>query len=241
MSSDRPVCLVTGGSSGIGLATAIRFARENYNLVICGRDRTKLQAAQAEIVAHRVMCEPVLFDMADGAPRAGDVAQMAIENFGRIDVLVNNAACAPFAPFQELTSEQFEQTVDLNIRAAFYLTQRAWILMRSAMASGQQSRGVIINISSMAALDPFPGFSIYGASKSWIDLITQALAVEGKECGIQTFSVRPGAVETPLLRTLFPDFPDADTIQPADVAELIWGLCQPSMAYCSGQAISVKV
>ena len=73
----------------------------------------------------------------------------------------------------------------------------------------RQSGGTIVNISSMAAVDPFPGFSVYGATKAWVELFTKAIAEEGRADGILAFSLRLGAVETPMLRGLFPDFPKA--------------------------------
>lgn len=233
-SKDRPVCLVTGGSSGIGLATAIKFASENFNIVICGRDREKLENAQASIIAHRVMCEPVTFDLDQGAERAGEIANFALENFGRIDVLVNNAGVAPLASFEDFSVEEFERSINVNIRSVFYLTQRVWRTM------SEKNSGTIVNVSSMAAVDPFPGFSAYGASKAWVDLMTRALADEGKDKSLRVFSVRPGAVETPLLRSLFPDFPAEQAVGPNEIAEVVWRLCQPDMQYCSGQSIVIK-
>jgi len=125
----------------------------------------------------------------------------SLEHFGRIDVLVNNAGVAPLSPFGAITEESFEQLININVRSGFYLTQLAWNTMV------KQGGGTIVNISSLSAVDPFVGFSTYGASKAWLDLLTHSLAQEGKDLNIRVCSVRPGAVETPLLRGLFPDFP----------------------------------
>ena len=103
----------------------------------------------------------------------------------------------------------------------------------------ESNAGTIINISSLSAIDPFPGFSLYGASKSWLDLMTLALAAEGKESNIRVCSIRPGAVETPMLRGLFPDFPSEQCVQPADIAEVIWGCVNDPATYPSGQAFPV--
>lgn len=153
--------------------------------------------------------------------------------FGRIDILVNNAGYAPLAPFEEIEFETFDQVCNINIRSVFGATQSAWKKML------KQGRGVVINISSLAAVDPFPGFSIYGASKAWIDLFTVALAAEGAEKGIRVVSIRPGAVETPMLRGLFPDFPADQCVSPADVAEKIWGCVNEPDKFVSGQAYEV--
>ena len=98
----------------------------------------------------------------------------------------------------------------------------------------RDAAATIVNVSSLSAIDPFPGFSLYGASKAWVDLLTEALATEGKECGIRVCSVRPGAVETPLLRGLFPDFPSDQCVSPDAVAEIILGCVASPEKFPSG-------
>ena len=115
------------------------------------------------------------------------------------------------------------------------MTQVAWKWMM------RQGRGVVVNISSLAAVDPFPGFSLYGASKAWLDLLTVALAAEGAEHGIRVYSIRPGAVETPLLRNLFPDFPADQCVSPHDVARQVWKCVDLPEKFASGSAFDVSV
>jgi 3-oxoacyl-[acyl-carrier protein] reductase len=103
-----------------------------------------------------------------------------------------------------------------------------------------QGGGVLVNVSSMASVDPFRGFSIYGASKAWVNLFTQAIAEEGRPLGIRAFAVAPGAVETQMLRANFPDIPRDRTLEPADVAAVILSLCDERMRHCSGQTIFVR-
>ncbi len=234
--STRPVCMITGGSSGIGLATARKFAAMDYDIAICGRNADRLAEALEEISTLQQddarQCLGSELDLS--TPEAAtEFAKHTLTNFGRVDVLVNNAATAPLAPFEEITSEVFESNINTNIRSVFYLTQAIWKQMKESNA------GTIINISSLSAVDPFPGFSLYGASKSWLDLMTLALAAEGKESNIRVCSIRPGAVETPMLRGLFPDFPWEQCVQPADIAEVIWGCVNDPATYPSGQAFPV--
>jgi NAD(P)-dependent dehydrogenase (short-subunit alcohol dehydrogenase family) len=230
------VCLITGGSSGIGLATARLFASKGYDLAICGRREGKLNEAKQAIrdACHdsAVECMAIVADM-DDVKQARSVAEQAIERFRRIDVLVNNAARAPLAPFEEITADEFESTINTNIRSLFYLTQIAWKSMKS------QHGGTVVNISSLSAVDPFPGFSLYGACKSWLDIMTLALAEEGKSDGVRVCSVRPGAVETPMLRGLFPEFPAEQCVQPSDIANVVWGCVNEPESYPSGQAFPV--
>lgn len=230
-----PCCLITGGSAGIGLATAKQFAAQGYDILICGRDANRLDAALDEI--QNVCKGPrtlITVECDLSQPGSAEVlAETAIEKLGRVDVLVNNAGLAPLAMLDEMTDEQFESTLQVNVRSVFYLTRSIWKHMKA------EGRGVLVNVSSLAAIDPFPGFSMYGATKAWIDLMTTALASEGAEHGIRTYSVRPGAVETQLLRRLFPDFPAEQCVSPDDVAQQIWNCVAQPEQFTSGQPYAV--
>ena len=232
--STSPVCLITGGSSGIGLATARQFARNGYDISICGRREAKLADAKQEILSagDGIQCLTLHADLTD-VEQARNVADETIASFGRVDVLVNNASDAPLAPFEDISAEVFESTINVSIRSLFYFTQVVWKQMK------QQGQGVIVNISSMSAVDPFPGFSLYGACKAWMDLMTHALAGEGKEAGVRVCSIRPGAVETPLLRGLFPDFPAEQCVQPDEIANVAWACVVDPEKYPSGDAFPV--
>lgn len=210
--------MITGGSSGIGLATAKRFAAEGYHVAICGRSLKKLEAAKTQIDAcftSDASCHAISVDLSDVASTKR-VGEEMLSIFGRVDVLINNASMAPMSDFEAIEPDVFESTTNVNIRSVFYLTQIAWRAMKA------QGSGTVVNISSMAAVDPFPGFNLYGASKAWIELLTSALAVEGKEDGLRVCAVRPGAVETPMLRGLFPDFPADQCVQPEEIANQVW-------------------
>ena len=233
----KPVCLVTGGTDGVGLATARHFAAAGYRIAACGRDQQRLASAQAEFEKGDVDCLFVQADLSDTKQAIG-LGEKAIEKFGRVDVLVNCAAAAPLAAFDEVTEETFENAINLNVRSVFYLTQTIWRKMKQ-QESGEQGRGVVINISSLAAVDPFPGFSVYGSTKAWIDLMTLALSAEGKDHDIRVYSIRPGAVETKLLRGLFPDFPADQCVQPSDVAQLALKMVTKPDGYESGKAYNV--
>lgn len=232
----EPVCLITGGSSGIGLATARKFYESGYRVSICGRSQERLDQASELISGHTLVDSKQLLTVVadlDEPGQAKAFAEESLEHFGRIDVLINNAGVAPLSPFGAITEDSFEQLINVNVRSNFYLTQLAWNTMV------KQRGGTIINVSSLAAVDPFVGFSTYGASKAWMDLLTHSLAQEGKSLNIRVCSVRPGAVETPLLRGLFPDFPVEQCVSPEAVAALVWKCVDLPDDYPSGSAFPI--
>ncbi len=237
MTSPAPVCVITGGSSGIGLATARYFAARGHGVAFCGRHPQRVEFAQAEVAAAAGSPARVLSLVMDIRSTSGcrELVTEAHRHFGRVDILINNAGVATLAPISDLTDEMLSEVADTNQRAVFATTRSVWPIMRA------QSGGTIVNISSLAAVDPFPGFSLYGASKAWVELFTKATADEGRGIGIRAFAVRLGAVDTPLLRGLFPDFPSADTLSAEDVAEFIYFLtAQPALRFASGSAITFK-
>lgn len=227
------VCVIIGASRGIGLATALRFTRNGYAIVAVARGEADLNAAARQITSAGGECEPVAADIGDesGARRA---INAALKTYGRIDILVNNAGAAPLAAIGEMSPDDFEHAVAVNIAGVFHTTRAAWPTMI------KQGGGVIVNVSSRASVDPFPGFAVYGACKAWVNLFTQAIADEGKPHGIRAFAVAPGGVETGMFRNLFPDFPAENVLQPNDVADIIEAVCDPRMNYASGQTVFVS-
>jgi len=235
MNEKTLTAIVTGGSSGIGLAAATLFFQSGYRVALCGRDAEKLDEAKRRILAIDNRPDDLASFVADlGEPEMMPLfADWALKFLGSAKVLVNNAAFAPMEKFESIDAKQFESLVNVNVRSVFYLTQAIW---RQMISSGG---GTIVNISSLSAVDPFPGFSLYGASKAWMDLMTMALAAEGQEHNIRVCSIRPGAVETPLLRGLFPDFPAEQCVSPQRVAKMVLGCVEEPQKYPSGQFFPV--
>lgn len=226
--------LITGASGGVGGATAKLFASNGWNVFATGRNEERLRQIVSDIESEGYSGNVSFFAMELADPNAGhEIVQEAVKVFGRVDTVVHAAAVAVQGPFAEITPEQFDKTVDLNLRGTYFLLQAAF---RQMMGQGG---GTIVSISSLAAIDPFTGFSAYGSSKAWLDLLTRAIADEGRQHGIRAFTIRPGAIETSMLRGLFPDFPAEQAVSPEIIAEVAWSLCGHTWKYSSGQAINV--
>ena len=228
-----PVCLITGGSDGIGLATARQFCEADYRVAICGRSTERLENARQSL--EEISGKGIIAIQADiSAPdQAVELVRETIDRLGRIDVLVNNAGTAPLATIEATGDKMLDEVIDTNVRAPFVLIRSVWPHLKANRG------GTIVNISSMAAVDPFPGFSIYGASKAWLELLTRALAAEGVDDNIRVCAVRPGAVETSLLRGLFPDFPAEQCVTPQRIAEAVWRCVAEPINCPSGETFQI--
>jgi len=228
----QPVCLVTGASRGIGFAIADRMSQRGYAIVAVARNELDLNAAMERL---RRTGATVIGVSADVATTAGcDAAvRAALEKFGHIDGLVNNAGAAPLGKIPDFTDAQFEQCIAANVAGVFRMTRAAWPHLARA-------GGTIVNISSVASVDPFPGFAVYGASKTWVNAFTSAAATEGRASKIRVFAVGPGAVETQMLRQHFPDFPADATLAPDEVAAAVARCFDFEMDDKIGQVIFVK-
>lgn len=227
------VTVITGASRGIGLATARRMAAGGGALLLAARDVQALHAAAEAVAAIGVRVETAALDVGTSAG-ARQLIATAVERLGRVDFLVNNAGYAPVAPIESMSDGEFERVFAVNCGAVFHATRAAWPAFRA------QGGGAIVNVSSVASVDPFAGFAAYGAAKAWVNLFTKATADEGRPHNIRAYAVAPGAVETAMLRGSFPDFPAAQTLDPDDVAAVIEACCGGALRYSSGQTIFVR-
>ncbi len=227
------VVVVTGGGRGIGRAVCRRFAADGAQVVAASRSETELAQTRGLIEASGGRCDVQPTDVCQ-ADDLGALVESTVARWGRLDVLVQCAGVAPLGTIEEFDPSLFETILAVNVTAVYRGCRAVWPVMR------KQGGGVIVNISSVASVDPFPGFAAYGASKAWINGWTRALADEGRPSGIRVFAVAPGAVETRMLRDAFPDFPKDQALQPADVAEVVHAMAQPACQYVTGQTIFLK-
>lgn len=230
--NDR-VVVVTGGGRGIGRAVCARFGSAGAQVVAASRSREELAETCRVVEAAGGRCHACRTDVADES-QIDALIDETVERFGSVHVLVNAAGVAPCEGILDLDPEVFESMQAVNVGAIYHLTRRVWPLMAA------RKSGVIISISSMASLDPFPGLAAYGASKAWVNAWTRGLAEEGRSLGIGVFAVAPGAVETKMLRDAFPDFPANQTMTPDQVAEMVFTLAQPQSRFASGQTVFIR-
>ena len=233
---NEPVAIITGAGSGIGRALALKMADLGHRLVLVGRTEAKLKQAAEVIGAVAARVEPVVLagDVRDAAFCHRVVSESA-RQFGHVDVLANVAGAAPRCPIEQITPELWRETVDTNLSAIVNLTAAVWPIFQ------RRRRGTVVNISSMAAIDPLPGFAAYGAAKAGVNLFTLVTAREGAEFGVKAVCIAPGAVETPMLRGLFThdDFPADQCLAPEEVAQTVVDCLTGRRSYESGTTITV--
>ena len=226
---DRPVAIITGAGLGIGRATAIELRRREYELVLVARTETDLRETEKRAGASALI---IPADVSD--PDAVDrLVSRTLERFGRVDALVHAAGVAPRLSIEETTPQRWREVLDVNLSAAMYLARAVWPTFRKRRA------GVIVNVSSFSARDPFPGLAAYAAAKGGINLLGLALAREGAELGIRVHIVAPAAVETSMFRKLVraDQYPTEKTLAPEDVAHVIGQCVAGDLRYSSGEVI----
>ena len=185
------VALVTGGSRGIGLATALALRAEGADVAICGRSETSLNRAGARIAQSpgRGLVSTVVADVRrhDEAER---LMRTVVEELCSLDILVNNAGVGRFAPMPDLSVEAWVETMETNLSGVFYCCRAA--------IPGMQSRGGgwIVNVSSLAGKHPFAGGAAYCASKAGLNALTESLMQDVRGDGIRVSCVLPGSVNT---------------------------------------------
>ncbi|MGA7293827.1 MAG: SDR family oxidoreductase [Terriglobales bacterium] len=182
--------LVTGGTSGIGRATANKLAQLGIHVLVVGRNAERGKNAVDEIRAAGGKADFIASDLRD-ATSARDVAKKALElGNGHVDILINNAGIYPFGPTHEMTEEQFDRVFSINVKVPYFLAAELAPLM------AKRGKGAIVNLSTMAADFGAPGMSLYGSSKAAINLLTKAWAAEYGPRGVRVNAVSPGPTRT---------------------------------------------
>lgn len=193
LSLEGKVALITGGSKGIGRATALAYAENGADVAIASRGKEELEATAKEVEAYgrRVVAIPTNIGNEDELRALYDQTVSAL---GGVDILVNNAAVAKEQPLKEITLKDFEFGMRLNVASALLLSQ----LCRKSMK--QRGGGVIINVASDDVLRPSPGIGIYSTTKAALVHLTTHMAAEWGADGIRVLAISPGLVRTHMAR-----------------------------------------
>ena len=207
--------LVTGGSSGIGLAIARMLGSEGYGITLSARRPEKLEGAAAELRDEGFEVEAVPANMADEADLQS-LLERHKERFGRLDVLVNNAGVGIGGPFAEAETKKVDMQIAVNLRAVYLLTRDAIPLLKEAGA--EHGKALIVNTASIAGKHGQGWLSAYSATKAGVVGLSQALYKEHAGDGIQTTALCPGFVATAMTDWIEGQVPKDQMIQPDDVA-----------------------
>jgi NAD(P)-dependent dehydrogenase (short-subunit alcohol dehydrogenase family) len=198
--------LVTGGSSGIGLAIARMLRDEGFELTLAARRREKVEAAAAELEALAV---PADLAREEDCRRVVDGHR---ERHGRLDVLVNSAGVGIGGPIDELPTTHLDLQLDVNLRGLMLVTAAALPLLR-------QTGGLVVNLASIAGTTGTPMLPVYGAAKAAVIQFTQTINRGEQEHGVRATAISPGFVDTPM--TDFRPVPKEEMIRPEDCAEIV--------------------
>jgi len=233
------VVIVTGAGSGIGAGTAQRFSDEGANVVLAGRTREKLQRVASALPAARTHVH------ATDVRLLSDVANLvaaALERFGRLDVLVNNAGVAPTGPVDEVGIDAWNDVIATDLTGVFHCT-------REALPHLKATRGAIVNVSSVSGIGGDWGMSFYNAAKGAVTNFTRACAMDFGPAGVRVNAVCPSLTRTDLTKDMFADaalidrfrerIPLGRPAEPADIAAVIAFLASDDARFVTGVNLPV--
>lgn len=237
MRFSKKTVIITGGGGGIGLAIAQRFNAEGANIVLADINMDQLQKAGTQIPP-RDNSKPLLFQCdVSQEKQVQSAVTTAIDHFGTIDIVVNNAGLMIFKKLEEHTAEDWLRILNVDLLGAFYFTKYAFLNMKNG--------GSIINISSIHAIETTPMVSSYAAAKAALLSLTRSSAIEGKEKGIRVNAILPGAIDTPMLwqnpniKAGLEQVSKDSVGKPEDIASVAAFLASEDAAFVQGAMIEV--
>jgi len=237
---DGKVVIVTGGSSGIGRATAIAFAREGAKVVIAARRVTEGEETVKRIVEAGGEAIFVQTDVTQ-AKEVQALVDRTLERYGRLDAAFNNAGSGKGIRLVDLTEDEWEQEIAVNLKSV-------WLCLKYQIPAMLKSgKGAIVNMASQGAILGVPNYTAYGAAKGGAAALTRAAAAEYAAEGIRINAISPGAVETELwanapagmIEQVAAGIPMQRVGQPQDIAETVIWLCSDAAGFITGQNIAI--
>ncbi len=238
--SAQKIAIVTGGASGLGYAIVQKFVQSGIRTIVIGRDEKKLNTAKE---AFGELCSCISYDLSN-LQRISELVNSIVSEHGKVDILVNNAGINMKKPFMEVSDEDFEKIMLTNVTAVFALSREV------VKAMLPQRQGSIVNISSMASQYGIPKVIAYTASKSAIEGMTRAMAVELSPEGIRVNCVAPGFIATDMSAKALDNDPERKNKvlsrtpmgklgTPADIAEAVYFYATAGAKYVTGTVLPV--
>ncbi len=235
----QKIIVVTGAGSGIGAATARRFAREGASVVLVGRRKEKLQEVAASLQGDRHLVHPTDISCAD---RVEELAKAVLEHYGKVDVLVNNGGVAASGKVHEASLEDWQKVMSIDVNGVFYCC-------RYFMPALIASRGSIVNLSSVSGLGGDWGMSFYNAAKGAITNFTRSLAMDHGRDGVRVNAVCPTLTftemtgdmkeDTQLMEKFMERIPLGRGGEPEDIADVIAFLASEDARFITGVNLPV--
>jgi NAD(P)-dependent dehydrogenase (short-subunit alcohol dehydrogenase family) len=229
------VAVVTGASSGIGEACAIAFVEKGAKVVLAARRAERLSALVGRLESMGGEALAVTTDVTSESD-VDNLFARAVERFGTVDVLINNAGIADSTPVDEMPLELWHQVIETNLTSAFLCSRAAFRVMKG------KGRGRILNIGSISARVPRQNSPAYAASKWGLDGLTRSLAIDGREFNIAASIFHPGIVATEIAPGAV-KLPDDLTADPKDIADVIIHMCDipDHLNFYEGMVVQNKI
>jgi NAD(P)-dependent dehydrogenase (short-subunit alcohol dehydrogenase family) len=232
------VAIVTGAAGGIGAAIAARLAAEGASVVIADLNRDSAEAKAREIArSTRGQAAGVACDVGD-ENQVQDCVKAALDRFGRLDVIVNNAGLMTFKPLSQWTGDDWLKVLRVDLLGAAFFTRQAFLHMA-------KKGGAIVNIASVHAVETSANAAPYSAAKAGLLSLTRTTSIEGKPLGIRANAILPGAIDTPMLwdnpnvKSGAETIDKADVGQPEDVAAATAFLASEDAKFITGTTLAV--
>lgn len=234
-SKKNKLVFITGATSGIGYSTAVRFAKEGYNVAFCGRNEAKVKNVENELKSYGNDAYGIVLDVCDldGVKRE---IQDLLAKFNKLDILVNNAGLAlGLEPYHENEYEDIAKVLDTNVKGLAYVTRAVLPHMLA------ENSGHIINLGSTAGIYAYANGAVYCATKAAIKTLTDGIRIDTLESNIKVTNIQPGIVETPFSEVRFKGdkeraakvYEGVEALQPEDIADVIY--------YVANQPLRVQI
>ena len=231
--------IITGGTTGIGRATARELADRGYNLLLVGLQDPDL--LEKELLDHGVIARFMQIDLSEGQSAAKEIVTTAIQTFHRIDLVINCAGVISYKDITNVSDADWDRIFAINLKAPFFLAQQAFPHL-------ELTRGQIINVSSTNANKPASRNQLYDSLKAALNNLTQGLALDFRASGVRVNAVMPGGVHTPLVEEWLniylgralakADFDIPSLAEPEQIARVIAALASPDMAWVNGATLA---